>query len=108
MLPFIIRNNSTIIGFMLYLINTIHLFFLCYMILLIGRILGSWLPKLQHTSIMRFIAHYTDPYLHIFRRFIPPIGGVLDLSPLIGFFVLRIGEKIVIMGVIYIFHLFSL
>ena len=93
---------------MLYLINTIHLFFLCYMILLIGRILGSWLPKLQHTSIMRFIAHYTDPYLNIFRRFIPPIGGVLDLSPLIGFFVLRIGEKIVIMGVIYIFHLFSL
>lgn len=46
---------------------------------------------------MRFVSHYTDPYLNIFRRFIPPIGGVLDLSPLIGFFVLTLLEKFIIM-----------
>ena len=45
---------------------------------------------------MRFVAHYTDPYLNIFKRVIPPIGGMLDISPMIGFFVLRIAEKIVL------------
>jgi uncharacterized protein YggT (Ycf19 family) len=45
---------------------------------------------------MRFVAHYTDPYLGLFRKVIPPIGGVFDLSPLIAFIVLQILEKIII------------
>ena len=81
----------------MYVIYGVRLLFLCYMILLLIRILGSWFPRLQHTSFMHFIAHYTDPYLNIFRRFIPPIGGTLDLSPLIGFFVLTLLEKFVLM-----------
>ncbi|MCK4934642.1 MAG: YggT family protein [Simkaniaceae bacterium] len=74
----------------------IHLLFLSYTMMLFARIIGSWFPKFAHTTFMRFIAHYTDPYLNLFRRFIPPIGGVLDLSPLIGFFVLRFGERLVL------------
>jgi YggT family protein len=45
---------------------------------------------------MRFVAFYTDPYLNLFRRFIPPIGGVLDLSPLLGFFALQIMENLIL------------
>ncbi len=45
---------------------------------------------------MRFVSHYVDPYLNLFRRIIPPIGGVLDLSPLLAFFALTILEKIII------------
>ena len=58
--------------------------------------MGSWFPRFSHTTFMRFVAHYTDPYLNIFKRVIPPIGGMLDISPMIGFFVLRIAEKIVL------------
>jgi len=76
--------------------HTIHLLFLCYTILLFVRVTSSWFPAWRHTTFIRFVAHYTDPYLNLFRKFIPPIGGVMDLSPLIAYIVLQIVEKIII------------
>jgi len=67
--------------------------FLVYTIMLFVRVVGSWFPSFAHSTIMRFVAFYTDPYLNLFRRFIPPIGGMLDLSPLLGFFALQIVEQ---------------
>ena len=32
-----------------------------------------------------------DPYLNLFRGIIPPIGGTLDLSPVLAFIVLDVG-----------------
>lgn len=77
---------------MAYVIYTIRLLFTIYSLMLIIRIFGSWFQSFQQTSFFRFITHYTEPYLNIFRRFIPPIGGVLDLSPILGFFLLQILE----------------
>ena len=71
----------------------IHIVFLTYTILLFVRIVGSWFPAIAQHALMRVVMHYTDPYLNLFRRFIPPIGGALDLSPLLGFFVLQMLEK---------------
>jgi hypothetical protein len=31
-----------------------------------------------------------DPYLNLFRGIIPPIGGTLDLSPILAFVVLNV------------------
>jgi YggT family protein len=39
-------------------------------------------------SAVRFVEETTDPYLNLFRRFIPPIGGRLDISPIIAILVL--------------------
>ncbi|MCP5505487.1 MAG: YggT family protein [Chlamydiales bacterium] len=75
---------------MYYVIRAIDLLFTIYTLMIIIRIFGSWFQGFQQTSFFRLIAHYTDPYLNIFRRFIPPIGGVLDLSPILGFFALQI------------------
>jgi YggT family protein len=74
----------------------ISYFFLAYTVLLFVRIVGSWFPNIAHTTPIRFVAFYTDPYLNLFRRFIPPIGGVLDLSPLLAFFVLQILEQLLL------------
>jgi YggT family protein len=41
----------------------------------------------------------TDPYLNMFRRILPPVGGgaiSLDLSPIVAIFVLLIAQKIVV------------
>jgi YggT family protein len=41
----------------------------------------------------------TDPYLNLFRRFLPPVGGrgfALDLSPIIAVVVLLIAQTIVV------------
>lgn len=80
-------------GIFIYLVR---LFFLVYTIFLFVRVIGSWFPSFAHTTFMRFVSYYTDPYLNFFRRIIPPIGGVLDLSPLLAFFALSILEKIII------------
>jgi len=82
---------------MFYIIYIIRLIFTVYTLMIVIRMFGSWIPSLQYSKFMYFIAHYTDPYLNIFRRFIPPIGGVLDLSPLIGLFVLQILQKLIYM-----------
>jgi YggT family protein len=49
-----------------------------YIIFMILRIIGSWFPKYSNHKLMRFIAFYTDPYLNVFRKLIPPIGGRMD------------------------------
>ncbi len=75
------------------LASLIHIVFLAYTILLFVRIVGSWFPAIAQHALMRLVIQYTDPYLNVFRKFIPPIGGALDLSPLLGFFVLQMLEK---------------
>lgn len=69
--------------------------FLVYIILILIRVLLSWIPRMPYNPALRavldFITETTDPYLNIFRRIIPPIGGGgfgLDLSPMIGIIVL--------------------
>ena len=76
----------------MFLINIVALLFTVYMIMLFVRILGSWLPEYQEYKFMQFIAFYTDPYLNIFRRIIPPLG-MIDISPIIAFLCLGVLEQ---------------
>jgi YggT family protein len=77
--------------------------FLVYMILLFARILLSWIPRIPYnpvlSAVINFITEVTDPYLRIFRRVIPPVGGggfALDLSPIIAIIVLIIARTIIV------------
>lgn len=78
------------------LANLVHLLFLTYTIMIFVRIMGSWVPQWQHTKVMQFVRYYTEPYLGVFRKVIPPIGGMLDLSPLLAFFALRLMEGFIL------------
>ena len=60
--------------------------------MIFARIIGSWFPEFRFHPIMRFIAHYTDPYLNLFRRIIPPLG-MIDISPIFAFIALRLVEQ---------------
>ena len=77
------------------IVHMLHYLFLAYTIMIFGRILGSWAPQFAMHPIMRFVAYYTDPYLNLFRRVIPPIGGVIDLSPMLAIFGLNLLESLV-------------
>jgi YggT family protein len=77
--------------------------FLVYIILILVRVLMSWIPRMPYNpalrSVLDFITETTDPYLNLFRRIIPPIGGGgfgLDLSPMIAIFVLYILRVLVV------------
>lgn len=71
--------------------------FLVYIVLILIRVLISWIPRMPYNptlrSVLDFVSQTTDPYLNLFRRLIPPLGGGgigLDLSPMIGIIVLVI------------------
>jgi YggT family protein len=46
-------------------------------------------------AVLSFLRDVSEPYLRIFRRFIPPIG-MFDLSPMIAIFVLVIVRTLVV------------
>jgi YggT family protein len=53
-----------------------------YMILI--YVLMSWLPSVKESFVGELLGRMVEPYLRPFRRFIPPIGGVLDISPIVA------------------------
>jgi YggT family protein len=77
--------------------------FLVYIILIFIRVLLSWIPRMPYHPWLRtavdFIHQVTDPYLNLFRRFVPSVGGGglrLDISPIIAVIVLVIVRTIVV------------
>ena len=77
--------------------------FIVYLILIFARILMSWIPRMPYNPWLRavvdFVHETTDPYLNLFRRVIPPVGGgnfALDLSPILAIFVLLIAQAVVV------------
>lgn len=70
---------------------------LVYSILIFLRILISWVPRIPYSvplnAVVSFVTDVVDPYLNLFRRFLPPIRigpGALDLSPIVGLVVLQV------------------
>lgn len=47
------------------------------------------------SALLGFLRDVCEPYLSIFRRFIPPLGP-LDLSPVIGIIVLNLVGSIIV------------
>jgi uncharacterized protein YggT (Ycf19 family) len=65
-----------------------------YIILIIAYVLMSWLPMNGATiqDIYRVIGSLVEPYLGVFRRFIPPMGG-MDFSPIVAILVLQFAVR---------------
>jgi uncharacterized protein YggT (Ycf19 family) len=76
----------------------LYVFTFVYTLTIFAYILTSWVrlpysPTLNR--IQRFLYDVCEPYLRLFRRFLPSFGG-LDLSPMLGVIVLWILEQIVV------------
>lgn len=66
-----------------------------YSYIVLGRVLLTWFPNIDwYQQPWATIAQLTDPYLELFRRFIPPLGG-FDLSPIVALFLLNIAQAAV-------------
>ncbi|MGA9226082.1 MAG: YggT family protein [Mesobacillus sp.] len=55
---------------------------------LIIYIFMSWFPNARETAIGQFLARICEPFLEPFRRIVPSIG-MIDISPIVAFLVLR-------------------
>ncbi|QDQ01627.1 YggT family protein [Lysinibacillus fusiformis] len=83
----------------------VPLAFQVYSFMLIAYILMSWIPAAQNSAIGRMLAKVCEPYLGIFRKFIPPIG-MIDISPIVAIFLLNFiqnGLLIVIQKIYFMF-----
>jgi YggT family protein len=75
----------------------VDVFVLVYVLLIFAYILMSWfrLPYSPWLNrIQRFLYDVCEPYLRIFRRFVPQIGP-LDLSPMVAVLVLFVLQQVV-------------
>jgi YggT family protein len=77
-----------------------------YFVLIFIRIIMSWIPRMPYNrvlnTVLTWVRDVTDPYLNLFRRFIPPVRmgpAALDLSPIIAVFVLLIVSGIVVRAI---------
>ncbi|KAK1264256.1 hypothetical protein QJS04_geneDACA013478 [Acorus gramineus] len=69
--------------------NGISNFLNLYNTLLVVRLVLTWFPN-SPPAIVSPLSTLCDPYLNIFRGIIPPLGGTLDLSPILAFLVLNV------------------
>jgi len=73
--------------------------------MLVAYVLMSWVPAIQNSSIGRFLAKVCEPYLAIFRKFIPPIG-MIDISPIVAIFLLNYIQKGLFIVALKIYQMF--
>lgn len=68
-----------------------------YETLIIAYIIMSWIRPTDGLigDIYRVLGTITEPWLGIFRRFIPPIG-MIDVSPIVALIALRIIADVLI------------
>ncbi|MCB0332483.1 MAG: YggT family protein [Bdellovibrionales bacterium] len=55
-------------------------------ILIIIRAVLSWVNPDPNNPIVQFLRASTDPMMRPIQRFIPPIGGGIDISPIVLLF----------------------
>jgi uncharacterized protein YggT (Ycf19 family) len=78
-------------------VNFLTALYWVYTILIFLYILMSWVQLPYNIWIGRvrtFLHDTVEPYLGIFRRMIPPIGG-FDLSPILALIVLQLVYQII-------------
>jgi YggT family protein len=63
---------------------------------LIVRVAASWLRISEWSPWIRWTVTLTEPILGPLRRIVPPLGGVVDLSPLIAWFLLGLLQSTVV------------
>jgi len=80
-------------------VTAISVLFQAYEFLILIRVFLSWIntdpyrPVITH-PIVQVLLRITDPVLAPLRRVIPPIGGTIDITPVIALLILEIVRRL--------------
>ena len=68
-----------------------------YVGVILVYVLMSWIPNMGGglLSFYRALGKLCDPFLDLFKRIIPPIGGMLDLSPIFALLVVQLAGRLI-------------
>jgi len=64
-----------------------------YSLVVIARVVLSWIPAAHGHPIARLVESVTEPVLARIRAVVPPLAG-FDLSPLVLLFALRLLQRL--------------
>ena len=69
-----------------------------YSMLIFVYVMLSWFPTDRGilADINTVLGKIYNPYLNLFKKFIPPIGGMVDVSPIVALLVLQFGVRLLI------------
>lgn len=82
------------------IVNGINAIFSLFYIVILIRCALSFIPGLDWRKQPYYtVREITDPYLDIFRKFIPPVGAV-DISPIVAIIALGIIQKAIIYAIL--------
>ncbi|MDD4527015.1 MAG: YggT family protein [Candidatus Margulisbacteria bacterium] len=85
---------------MMNVFQLISFLFEAYKIILVIRIVLTWMPHNRNHFIIEKIYNLTDPYLNIFRSLNINFGGI-DFSPIVAFFVLSFIQRLLLQILIF-------
>jgi len=89
--PFLLADAESLVT------QFVSVFVGVYLLLIFAYVLLSWV-RLPYSPtaerVKRFLHETCDPYLRLFRRFVPPLGP-LDISPIVAMFALIILGRVV-------------
>ncbi len=86
------------------IINFFDLLFTLLTFAIIARALVSWLPIDRYHPAIQLLDQITEPILAPLRRFVPPIGGMMDITPIVALILLQILQAIVHRVLISIYY----
>ena len=76
-------------------IALVQFLFDLYVLVLLARVLLSWVQVDPRNPIVNFIHQLTEPLLAPIRRLLPQTGP-MDFSPMVAFVVVLIAEQVVL------------
>ena len=80
-----------------FITQIVNQLFYFYYVIIILRIFLSWIQTIDwDAQPFVLIRSITDPFLNIFRGVIPPIGGMLDISPVIAIILLQVIQGLLV------------
>jgi YggT family protein len=65
---------------------------------ILGRCIISFIDPFARNSVSRIIYDLTEPIVGPIRRIVPPLGGTLDLSPMIALVLLQVLREMINRG----------
>lgn len=88
--------RGTIADYLAALLDVYTILIFAYILSSLYQSFGGKVPYNRALiAILDFLRQVCEPYLSIFRRFIPPLGA-LDLSPIVAILVLTIGGGLIV------------
>lgn len=78
-----------------FLVTFLDLLFTILGFAIIIRALLSWIQIDPYNPLIQTLYQITEPILAPLRRFIPPIGGMMDITPIVALIILQVLQAII-------------